>query len=680
MFPNIFSFFSGREPVPNVDALIKRCREVARGSDEFWSSALGSCHDFVNWHQCDFLAQRVKAADSTLAAIEESVRFLASAIPVLQELYIFLHNADMLMRRSHIISDITVSGWLRAALEQGDLKETFSHLIYDIEWCTSLLQSIVLESSKMTSFEFEPTSCNYQLCSGHELALLKAMKEDEMDLLVYLERTAKLNELIPEVARDLAEKLHAKHLACSRDLVFLKPEDLDLGGKLIGRGSFGVVRKSNFLNGKCVVKMLEQIQSTSIEKEIDAIRKLGNHPHIVRHFCFSKNDLEREVYLVMELLDMDLDRAIRRMKGRLSVVEAVSLLLQIGEGMRYMHDKGVAHRDLKPGNVLVNFDEGSSRISSVKIADFGSTKAAERTETNTMGTGTTRYMAPEVMKAREDPEKARLNLLKADVYSFAMMSVHILTGKYPFEPSNPGELKKRSKAGERPILRYELPNCPLRLATLLTKCWSQIPDERPPFPEICRELRYIKGLLLKGDEQKLQEQFVSRADPQKFLGGVKLQGPWGDSCGYGSRSEFYDMATSIRSIELGYIEGGRPIALFEVTYEILGKIFTRESYLQTVDDIRSDFPRYKTAKIELQPDIEYIKQISGSLFEGGILDGPRFMNVSSLTIHTNLGTYGPFGGESSTKFSSDTGSRVIGFHGEGETFLHRLGVVTIPDL
>ncbi|KAG0612623.1 hypothetical protein M758_6G042300 [Ceratodon purpureus] len=615
MFPNIFSFFSGREPVPNVDALIKCCREVAWGSAEFWSSALGSRHDFVNWHQCDFLAQRVKAADSTLAAIEESVRFLASAIPVLQELYRFLHNADMLMRRSHIISDITVSGWLRAALEQGDLKETFSHLIYDIEWCTSLLQCIVLESSKMTSFEFEPTSCNYQLCSGHELALLKAMKEDEMDLLVYLERTAKLNELIPEVARDLAEKLHAKHLACSRDLVFLKPEDLDLGGKLIGRGSFGVVRKSNFLNGKCVVKMLEQYQSTSIEKEIDAIRKLGNHPHIVRHFCFSKNDLEREVYLVMELLDMDLDRAIRRMKGRFPVVEAVSVMLQIGEGMRYMHDKGVAHRDLKPGNVLVSeVFEGSSRICSVKIADFGSTKAAERTETNTMGTGTTRYMAPEVMKAREDPEKARLNLLKADVYSFAMMSVHILTGKYPFELSNPGEIKKRSKAGERPILRYELPNCPLRLATLLTKCWSQIPYERPPFPEICRELRYIKGLLLKGDEQKLQEQFVSRADPQKFLGGVKLQGPWGDEPG---GQEFYDMATSIRSIELGFIEEGRPAALFKVTYEILGKIFTRESYLRTVDDINY-IPRFNIIKIVLQPDIEYIKQISGSLFEGGI--------------------------------------------------------------
>lgn len=115
-----------------------------------------------------------------------------------------------------------------------------------------------------------------------------------------------------------------------------------------------------------------------------------------------------------------------------------------------------------------------------------------------MNTGSAMYMAPEVMKVKGDPEKARLNLLKANVYSFAMMSIHILAGRYPSKFSFE-ELKKRIKAGERPLLRDELPNCPLRLATLLTKRWSRVPHERPPFPEICRELRYIKGLLLKGE-------------------------------------------------------------------------------------------------------------------------------------------------------------------------------------
>lgn len=54
--------------------------------------------------------------------------------------------------------------------------------------------------------------------------------------------------------------------------------------------------------------------------------------------------------------------------------------------------------------------------------------------------------------------------------------------------------------------------------------------------------------------------------------------------------------------------------------------------------------------------------------------------VCSLTIHTNLKTHGPYGKKRGTKFTSDKGSRVIGFHGEGDIYLYKLGVVTIPDV
>jgi serine/threonine protein kinase len=352
-------------------------------------------------------------------------------------------------------------------------------------------------------------------------------------------------------------------------------------------------------------------------------------------------------------------------------VELVSLMLQIGEGMKYMHGKGVAHRDLKPNNVLINFEsKGSSRICSVKIADFGSTKAAERTETNTAHIGTTRYMAPEVMKAEGGPEKARLNLLKADIYSFAITSIHILTGKYPYEYTNP-EIIERSKAGERPLLRYALPNLPMRLASLLTKCWSQIPRERPPFTEVCRELRYIKGLLLKDDEQKLQSEIPSPG-PLNLLGSMKLEGPWGNSS-YGE--EFCDiMGTSIEKIELGYSDLQLE-SLFNVTYKISGKTILKsylKNYLPTYATLKSSY--YISRTIEFQHD-EFIKQIEVCVYA---LHG--FWTVSSLTIYTNLEIHGPFGEERGTKYTSDTGSRVIGFHGKGGRYLYCLGVVTVPDV
>jgi serine/threonine protein kinase len=113
-------------------------------------------------------------------------------------------------------------------------------------------------------------------------------------------------------------------------------------------------------------------------------------------------------------------------------------------------------------------------------------------------------MAPEVIEITKDkidsdavqlPEIA--HPLKADVYSFAIVCYEILTGKEPFEGEKPSDdLYKRI------ILEHERPKlpkiCPRRLLSLIRRCWDHDPLCRPYFPEICKELRYIKGLLLTG--------------------------------------------------------------------------------------------------------------------------------------------------------------------------------------
>ncbi|XP_024362153.1 uncharacterized protein [Physcomitrium patens] len=665
---SLFRFFPVEE-VPNAEKVINNCRETVQNSAKFWSTIGERRADhYLNWHQCDFLVRRLIATDSTLAAIQQSPLLGENTLPALQELHQSLRDAKMLMEMSHI----TTTQWLGAAMKQGDLKETFSHLLYDIQWHTSVLQSILVENSKESSVEFDPTLCDCRLSAGDELELLTAMKKDEEKL------SNRLSAAVEHLGASKAEgkfagKLHEKIVAHSPDLIFVNLDDLDLDGGEIGRGSFGVVKDSKFLDCECVVKVLEDFPTSAIEQEMDAIKKLGNHPHIVRLFCYSKTDPESKFYLVLEQLQMDLKKALRLEKKKLPLVEAVSLMLQIGEGMKYMHGKGVAHRGLKPENVLVNLERSSgvSRIRSVKIADFGTTKAADRTQTNTINIGTTKYMAPEVMTQEGKPKKVRLNLLKADVYSFAIMSIEILTGSYPYDFDNMA-IRERSKAGERPILRKLSADCPLRLTTLLTKCWAGIPHERPLFPEICRELRYIKGLLLKGDEQKLQTQIPG---PLRPMEGVKLQGPWGDPK---NGRDFFDMATSIKGITLRYSTRPGIVGLLKVTYEILHKTFEKESYV--MDKGHGQY----NEKIEFKPEIEYIKQISGFVSELDVKtqNSTRITIkiVSSLTIHTNLQTYGPFGEERGMKFTSDEGSRVIGFYGRAGNMLDSLGVVTIPDV
>ncbi len=81
-------------------------------------------------------------------------------------------------------------------------------------------------------------------------------------------------------------------------------------------------------------------------------------------------------------------------------------------------------------------------------------------------------------------------------YSFALVCYEILTRKQPFEGEKMGDLRQQIKVD---CLRPELPErCPTRLASLIQRCWEQNLHERLDFPEICRELRYIKGLLLTG--------------------------------------------------------------------------------------------------------------------------------------------------------------------------------------
>lgn len=89
--------------------------------------------------------------------------------------------------------------------------------------------------------------------------------------------------------------------------------------------------------------------------------------------------------------------------------------------------------------------------------------------------------------------RSRLNARKIDVYSFAIVCAEILSIDNPF--ANVLNIREHVKAGHRPILPDD---CPDMLAMLIKSCWDRRPQERPKFETICTELRYIKGILVRG--------------------------------------------------------------------------------------------------------------------------------------------------------------------------------------
>eukprot|EP00818_Percolomonas_sp_WS_P000827 CAMPEP_0117441966 /NCGR_PEP_ID=MMETSP0759-20121206/3905_1 /TAXON_ID=63605 /ORGANISM="Percolomonas cosmopolitus, Strain WS" /LENGTH=986 /DNA_ID=CAMNT_0005233833 /DNA_START=107 /DNA_END=3067 /DNA_ORIENTATION=+ len=162
----------------------------------------------------------------------------------------------------------------------------------------------------------------------------------------------------------------------------------------------------------------------------------------------------------------------------------VRLLREICEGMIFLHNKGVIHRDLKSENVLLAADN------SVRIADFGLARHIEKMEEVTHMTGaigTHLFTAPEVANREMYDEKC-------DVYSFSMMAYQLCTGQLnPFGEDMP-PLRAQALSSQDPAFRPDLKKIIDReqfanLSDLVKRCWDHDPVQRPSFEEILDELK-----------------------------------------------------------------------------------------------------------------------------------------------------------------------------------------------
>jgi serine/threonine protein kinase len=176
--------------------------------------------------------------------------------------------------------------------------------------------------------------------------------------------------------------------------------------KLLGHGAYGIVFKSVWLGLPCAEKVFMGAKKDSFKKEADILAAL-KHPNIIKLFCCT-TDAE-SCSLVMELMSTDLRNLMDdKMKDPKHVVPfslpvAVDIMLQVARCLKYMHEQGVGHRDIKSSNILVNPTSvpelAEMGYIDVKVADFGLAKAKLMSSTATKQTnniGTKPYMAPEL--------------------------------------------------------------------------------------------------------------------------------------------------------------------------------------------------------------------------------------------------------------------------------------------
>jgi serine/threonine protein kinase len=198
-----------------------------------------------------------------------------------------------------------------------------------------------------------------------------------------------------------------------------------------------------------------------------------NHPHIVQIYDY--NAFERDgipvYYMVMPFINGPTLRGVidnyARINEPLPAVQACKIFLELCDALGYAHEQGMAHRDIKPGNVMI--DSSGRTI----LTDFGIARmiTAPRLTQDSVATGTPAYMSPEQIHGEAGDSRS-------DLYSLGIMLFELLTGKLPYQDE--GGLSLVLKHLHAPLPRYSdvSGKSDPQLDLLFTRVLAKDPNER----------------------------------------------------------------------------------------------------------------------------------------------------------------------------------------------------------
>jgi hypothetical protein len=261
----------------------------------------------------------------------------------------------------------------------------------------------------------------------------------------------------------------------------------------LGRGGMGVVflARDVALDRPVAIKLLppELAADPAIRERFlrEARTAAGlSHPHVVQIYAVEeRGDL---VFYVMAFVDGETLGARVRRDGPLAAAEVMRVTQEVAWALAHAHARGVIHRDVKPDNVLLEYETGRAMVT-----DFGIARMAERSDTPPSGSvrGTPQYMSPE--QAAGAAIDAR-----SDLYSLGVTAFFAATGRLPFEATSVAGFLTKHAAEAAPAIGPLAPRLPVRFAEAIDRCLAKQPDDRPASAEaLAHEIGAARGALVR---------------------------------------------------------------------------------------------------------------------------------------------------------------------------------------
>jgi serine/threonine protein kinase len=260
--------------------------------------------------------------------------------------------------------------------------------------------------------------------------------------------------------------------------VTTEPQQGDTVGRwrledVLGEGGMGrVYRGVDEAGGVAAVKVVkaELARDTTFRKRFDREAKVAqrvNHPHVVP--VIDTGEVDGIPYLTQTFISGGSLEDKIKAEGKLSLDDAVKICTAVASGLDALHNEGLIHRDVKPGNILLD-DEGTPYIT-----DFGLAKDRDASVLTKAGQalGSMDYMAPEQIRGEDVSAQS-------DVYALGCVMFECMSGKPPFADKQGMRILWAHLQEEPPDPLADRPDVPADVGWALKQALAKEPTERPP--------------------------------------------------------------------------------------------------------------------------------------------------------------------------------------------------------